>query len=371
MPPPDTAARRAAGTSSAPPWRVLVVVDSATVRMVLKRHLNSDDHLEVVGVAADGIEAMERIAELKPDVVTLAIEMPRLDGLGALERIMRECPTRVVMVSSVTREGAEATIRALELGAVDFIEKQTVGGVSASHAVADEVTEKVRHAAAARLPRPGALPGAGTRAPARPAPSAPMRWLDKKVIIGASTGGPQALRQIFSMLPDDIQVPIMVVQHMPPGFTASLAERLDQLSPLHVREATAGAQMERGTALVAPGGMHMTVDHRGVVALNEAAPECGVRPAVNVTMQSMVEAFGDGVVGAVLTGMGNDGTRGAGLIHAAGGVTIVQVEESCVVWGMPRSIEEAGYADRVVPLDAVARALVRACAVPRATVRRR
>ena len=191
------------------------------------------------------------------------------------------------------------------------------------------------------------------------------------MIIGASTGGPQALRHVFSMLPDDIGVPIAVVQHMPPGFTASLAERLDQLTPLRVREATAGARLERGTALVAPGGMHMTVDHDGLVALNEAAPECGVRPAVNITMESMVRAFGADVVGVVLTGMGNDGTRGAGLIDAAGGATIVEAEESCVVWGMPRSVEEAGYANRVVPLDGVAGALVRACAAQRAAPRRR
>lgn len=352
--------------------RVLVVDDSATVRAVLARQLDADPALEVVGRAADGLEALELIAALRPDVVTLDIEMPRLDGLGTLERIMTECPTRVVMVSSLTAEGADATIRALELGAVDFIEKPSFGGVAAPHAVhavVDEVSQKVRHAAGARLarlrPRPERL------AAVPPPPSRrESRWLPKKVLIGSSTGGPQALRQVLTSLPADFGVPVVVVQHMPGGFTRSLARRLDELSPLSVQEATPGSRLEMGKVLIAPGGFHVTLDGHGVVALNEDEPECGVRPSVNVTAESLARAFGADVIAVVLTGMGSDGTRGAGLIKQAGGSVIVEAEESCVVYGMPRSVVEAGYADRVVSLEGIAGALMRACRATSAAQRR-
>ena len=339
--------------------RVLVVDDSATVRAVLARRLDADPTLEVVGRAADGLEALELIAELRPDVVTLDIEMPRLDGLGTLERIMDECPTRVVMVSSLTAEGADATIRALELGAIDFIEKPSFGGVAAPHAVAGEVSQKVRHAAGARLTRLRPRP---ERPPAVPPPlGRESRWLPKKVLIGSSTGGPQALRQVLTSLPGDLGVPVVIVQHMPGGFTRSLAQRLDELSPLSVQEAAPGSRMEVGKALIAPGGFHLTLDGDGVVALNEDKPECGVRPSINVTAESLARAFGEDVVEVVLTGMGNDGTRGAALIKEAGGSVIAEAEESCVVYGMPRSVVEAGYADRVVSLQGIAGALVRVC----------
>ena len=298
--------------------RVLVVDDSATVRAVLARRLDADPALEVVGRAADGLEALELIAALRPDVVTLDIEMPRLDGLGTLERIMNEHPTRVVMVSSLTAEGADATIRALELGAIDFIEKPSFGGVAAPHAVVDEVSQKVRHAAGARLAR---------QRPRREKPAAvppPMRrgsrWLPKKVLIGSSTGGPQALRQVLTSLPADLGVPVVIVQHMPGGFTRSLAQRLDELSPLSVQEAASGSRMEVGKVLMAPGGFHLTFDGHGVVALNEDEPECGVRPSINITAESLARAFGGDVVEVVLTGMGNDGMRGAALIKEVGGL---------------------------------------------------
>ncbi len=348
--------------------RVLVVDDSATVRSVLSRRLDADDALEVVGGARDGIEALELIAALKPDVVTLDIEMPRLDGLGTLERIMRDCPTRVVMVSALTREGADATIRALELGAVDFIEKPAFGGMSASRMVADEISLKVRQAAAARLPQLRAG-GALSRRPSS-SPTA-ARWLPRKVLIGCSTGGPQALRQVITSLPGDLGVPLVVVQHMPASFTRSLAERLDELSQVRVEEAERGSLMEPGKVLIAPGGFHLTVNRRGVVALNEEQPECGVRPAVNVTLESMVEAFGADTVAVVLTGMGNDGTRGAGLVKAAGGSVITEAEETCVVYGMPRSVVNAGYTDEVAPLEGIADVVLQACHSPQAATPRR
>ena len=347
---------------AARPTRVLVVDDSATVRAVLRRHLNADPAIEVVGTASDGVEALERIAELRPDVVTLDIEMPRLDGLGTLERIMKRFPTPVVMVSSQTREGADATLRALELGAVDFIEKASFRHLGAGGELADAVRMKVRSAATARL---AASPTVAP--PVRPLPTVKSgrRWLQKTVLIGSSTGGPLALRRLLERLPADMNVPVLIVQHMPPGFTKSLADRLNDVCPLRVEEAGEGARLRPGTALLAPGGRHMTVDSRGTISLNEDPVECGVRPAVNVTMESLVAAAGDQVVAAVLTGMGNDGTRGAGLIKEAGGHVIAEAESSCVVYGMPRSVVNAGFADELLPLDEIADAIVRQCVISR------
>lgn len=344
--------------------RVLVVDDSATVRAVLSRRLAADEALEVVGAASDGIEALQLIAALHPDVVTLDIEMPRLDGLGTLRRIMQDCPTRVVMVSSLTREGADATIRALELGAVDFIEKPVFGNVPAPHRIADEVSRKVREAATARLMPPRPIPGAGE--PHRPAPGRPRRWLPKRVLIGASTGGPQALREVLTALPADLGVPIVVVQHMPAGFTRSLADRLNELAAVHIEEAAPGARLTAGNVLITPGDYHLTVDKRGVVDVHQGERECGVRPSVNVTAESMARVYGKDLLCIVLTGMGSDGTRGAAAIKAAGGAVIVESRETAVVWGMPRSVFEAGHADEVVPLHRVAAALVRACSERRA-----
>ena len=346
----------------AQPTRVLVVDDSATVRALLSRRLNADPAIEVVGTAGDGLEALERIAELRPDVVTLDIEMPRLDGLATLKRIMQRHPVPVVMVSSQTREGADATLQALELGAVDFIEKASFGDSGAPDAMAEAVGLKVRSAATARL---AASPTAAP--PLRPVRTVPTgrRWQKKTVLIGSSTGGPPALRRLLERLPADMDVPVLIVQHMPPGFTRSLADRLDSLCPLHVEEATDGARLEPGTALIAPGGRHMTLGRGGTVSLNDGPTECGVRPAVNVTMESLVAAAGAQVVAAVLTGMGNDGTRGAGLIKQAGGHVIAEAESSCVVYGMPRSVVEAGFADELLPLDEIADAIVRQCVVPR------
>ncbi len=345
------------------PIRVLVVDDSATVRALLSRRLNADPAVEVVGTASDGLEALERIAELRPDVVTLDIEMPRLDGLGTLKRIMQLFPMPVVMVSSQTRDGADATLQALELGAVDFIEKASFRELGAPDAMADAVSQKVRNAATARLvASPTAEPP-----PLRPVPTveAGRRWLGKTVLIGSSTGGPPALRRLLERLPADIDVPILLVQHMPPGFTRSLADRLDKLCSLRVEEASEGARLEPGKALLAPGGRHMKLRRSGTISLSDGPPECGVRPSVNVTMESLVAVAGDQVVAAVLTGMGNDGTRGAGLIKQAGGHVIAEAESSCVVYGMPRAVVDAGFADELLPLDKIADAIVRQCVVPR------
>lgn len=338
--------------------RVLVVDDSPTVRAVLARRLDSHPGLEVVGNATDGIDALEQIKVLRPDVVTLDVEMPRLDGLGTLRRIMAESPTRVVMVSSLTGEGATATLEALELGAVDFVEKPSSAGLAMARDIADSVGEKVLNAAQARL-RTVRAPSA--RPPTTPLAPAGRRWRAMTVVIGSSTGGPAALNAVITGLPADLGVPVLVVQHMPPGFTRSLAERLDDHSAVTVREAEAGSRPKAGTVLLAPGGYHMRLDATGALAFDEGPPECGVRPAVNITMESVVAAERSRTLGVVLTGMGNDGTRGAGLIKGAGGSVIAEDESTCVVYGMPRSVIEGGYADAVVPLDRMAGEIVKRC----------
>jgi two-component system chemotaxis response regulator CheB len=337
------------------------VDDSATVRAVLRRRLEAEAQLHVVGYASDGIEALERIEELDPDVITLDIEMPRLDGLGTLERIMRDHPTPVVMVSTLTSEGAEATLRALELGAVDFIEKPAIRDLRESEKVVS-LGEKVLHAARARV---------RTARPIKPVrhapPSAAMLaaasggWDGRLVVIGSSTGGPQALREVLTSLPIDLGVPVAVVQHMPEGFTATLAERLDDLAPLHVLEGAEGLALQPGMVVIAPGGRHMTISRRGRIALNDRPTEHGVRPAVNVTMESVAEWSGSQLTAAVLTGMGSDGTRGVGLLKERGAHVIAEDESTCIVYGMPKSVVDAGLADATLPLDRIAGAIAAQC----------
>ncbi|MEI7926247.1 MAG: chemotaxis response regulator protein-glutamate methylesterase [Chloroflexota bacterium] len=334
--------------------RAVLVDDSATIRSVLRRKLEADGTIEVVGTASDGLEALDLIAQVRPDVVTLDIEMPRLDGLSTLQRLMASQPTPVVMVSSLTREGADATIRALELGAVDFIEKPALA--TAVGAVADDLISKVRHAALARVQAPLA---AATPRPPIARSSATDRWRRRIVVIGASTGGPQAVRRVLTSLPAGMHVPVVVVQHMPAGFTRSLADRLNDLGPLKVREAEAGMTLTPGEVLLAPGGYHLTFDRHGVAALNQEPAEMGVRPAINVTMASIAQIPLANPVAVILTGMGSDGTRGAGLIKAAGGTVLSEAEATCVVYGMPRAVFEAGHVDEVYPLDQMADGIVR------------
>lgn len=340
--------------------RVLVVDDSATIRAVLARQLAATPGVEVVGKASDGLEAIQRVKELRPDVVTMDIEMPNLDGLGALQRIMEECPTRVVMVSSLTREGADATLRALDLGAVDFFEKPTGAGTQVALEIANIVGEKVRAAAEARIGQRSVSRRPATLA-TPPGPTGVRRWKRGVVVIGSSTGGPPALREVLSQLPGDLGLPVVVVQHMPPGFTKSMAERLDGMSPLHIVEAEEGARLEVGKVLIAPGGWHLTIDSARVVHLNEDPPECGVRPSVNVTLEAVTKVFGGQVVTAILTGMGVDGTRGAALVRAAGGPVITEDESTCVVYGMPRSVVDAGLSTVQRPLHGIAAAIVNEC----------
>jgi len=342
--------------------RVLVIDDSATVRGVLTRELARDPAIEVIGYARDGLDGVEKVEALHPDVVTLDVEMPRMNGLEALERIMSARPMPVVMVSSLTRDGAEATIRALELGAVDFIAKPVQNGIASVHGVIEELKEKIKQAATARVRKYTPKP-AGAATPG--APQFGGRWQQRVVVIGASTGGPQALRATLTSFPADTAVPILVVQHMPAGFTRALADRIGEIGPLPMREAKPGSRVEPGVILLAPGGFHMVVKRGGTIELNQAPSECGVRPAVDVTMESAAKAYGPQTLGVVLTGMGHDGTRGAGLIKGVGGEIVAEAESTCVVYGMPRSVVEAGHADKVVPLHQVADTVVRMCKTAR------
>lgn len=333
------------------PLRAVLVDDSATVRIVLRRLLEGAG-VDVVGVAGDGLEAIDLVRKLRPDVVTLDVEMPRLDGLATLERLMAEQPIPVVMVSSLTSEGATATIRALELGAVDFIEKPALSSLGSTGVA--QIVERLTQAARARIrgirPRPVASP---TR-------SEPGRgWQRRIVVIGSSTGGPQSLKEVLTRLPADFGAPVVIVQHMPAGFTKSLAERLNSLGPLPCVEAAPGMRLEPGKVLLAPGGHHLEFDTRGNVCLTDGPPELGVRPSVNVTLESVAAMPQANPLVAILTGMGHDGVRGCELVRAVGATVIAQDEATSIVYGMPRAVATAGLVDEVVPLDRVADALVR------------
>ncbi|MCK9485336.1 MAG: chemotaxis-specific protein-glutamate methyltransferase CheB [Dehalococcoidia bacterium] len=332
------------------PLRVVLVDDSATVRAILRRALEAAG-VAVVGVAGDGLEALEVIARERPDVVTLDVEMPRMDGLATLGRLMAECPVPVVMVSTLTSEGAEATIRALELGAVDFIEKPSFASLAGDGVPG--IVERLANAARAR-PAPAAEP------PLRVLTArGPVAWQRRVVVIGASTGGPQTLKQVVAAFPEDFGAPVVIVQHMPPGFTRSLAERLASLGPLPCAEAEPGMPLLPGQIMLAAGGHHLEFDDRSRAVLSEAPPEHGVRPAVNVTLESVSALPRARPLAVILTGMGRDGVRGARLVRRAGGTVLAQDEATSIVYGMPRSVVEAGLADEVVALGDVAPAIVR------------
>jgi two-component system chemotaxis response regulator CheB len=351
------------GTNMTRPLRVLVVDDSAFMRKVLTDLLQSDPAITVVGTARDGLDAVEKSLALQPDVITLDIEMPRLDGYGALREIMARRPTPVVMVSSLTQAGAEATVRALAMGAVDFVAKPS-GSISLNmHVTRDELVAKVK-AAAHATPRfrrvLGDLPPIRREAKGMVHAASEIGRLPRRlVVIGCSTGGPGALHQIIPRLPGDLPAAVLVVQHMPPGFTRSLAMRLDEISAIAVREAQEGDRVAVGQVLVAPGGYHMLVDREGVIHLNTDPPLHGVRPAVDKTMESVTPIWQQATVGVILTGMGYDGAKGMVGIKKAGGRTIAEDASTCVVYGMPKVVAEMGAADQVLPVHEIADAIVR------------
>ena len=350
-------------TDPTTPVRVMVVDDSAFMRFTISRHLNETPGINVVGTAKDGREALDLIPSLNPDVITLDVEMPRLDGLSTLREIMTQFPRPVVMLSSLTSEGTVETVQALTLGAVDFVMKPAYK--ANINAVLQEVAEKVIKASKARV---WSLKRSASQLPQVVKPQTPehkpalrpLSRMEKVVVIGSSTGGPRALNSVIPFLPEKLPAAVVVIQHMPAGFTRSLAERLDNTSQLKVKEAEPGDAIEVGRVLLAPGGFHMVFDQHGVVTLNQNPPVHGVRPAVDVTLTSIAQLYGNRVVCVILTGMGNDGTNGSGVVHGNGGWVIAEAEESCVVWGMQRCVAEAGFADEITPLSKVAQAIIKA-----------
>lgn len=336
--------------------RILIVDDSKYMRFVLKKNLLEAGDIDVVGEAKDGVEALEQIDALKPDVVTLDVEMPRLNGLETLEKIFEKQPLPVIMVSNLTGEGADATIKALQLGAVDFIQKPQGKDGLTLNIVRQELLEKIRAAAQVSF---------GSRAPERKTiqerifhgPSHAVKRhgkMEKIIVIGCSTGGPKALTHLMRELDGDIPAGLLIVQHMPEGFTTSLAARLAKITGMELREAVDGDTPEAGLALMAPGGFHMRLDRRGRISLTKEPEVHNVRPAVDVTLKDVAETYGKRAACVILTGMGGDGTEGAGEIKKHGGMIIAQLGSTCVVNGMPASVINAGYADKVVHLDKIA-----------------
>ncbi|AIG97920.1 Chemotaxis response regulator [Archaeoglobus fulgidus DSM 8774] len=339
--------------------RVLVVDDSALVRMAVTDILTKAG-IEVVDTAKNGREAVEKALKLKPDVITLDINMPEMDGLTALKLIMEKQPTPVVMLSSLTKEGARETLEALKIGAVDFVTKPDGALVDLS-SVAQELVRKVQMAASTslnvlRLQNLKKIKGEVVRG----------NWKGKTkdvcVLIGSSTGGPSALEMIIPRLPADIPAPVFVVQHMPPGFTKQLAERLNSISEVEVKEAENNERVKDGVVYVAPGGYHMKVRRAANVVrikVVDGEPVNAVKPSVDVTADSVVQAYGGNVVGAILTGMGEDGAYGMKLIKDRGGLTIASSEDTCVVFGMPKAAIELGGITSVKPVFEIAEEIVR------------
>jgi len=337
--------------------KVLVVDDSAVVRGLLSRAINSQLDMKVIAVASDPIAAIERLKTSTPDVLTLDVEMPRMDGLQFLEKLMRIRPLPVVMVSSLTARGAEVTMRALELGAVDFVAKPGAGDPESLAAYAEEVADKVRAAAAARVSRRVArTPFGGRTLPPRGAESAS----DKAIVIGASTGGVEALREVLMPLPADMP-PILIAQHMPGGFTRTFAQRLDTQCRIHVKEADDGELLAQGSAYIAPGDWHLLVERkqgRLAIRLSDGPPVNRHRPSVDPLFRSAARAAGGKCIGVMLSGMGADGAQAMLELRERGAHNIAQDEASCVVFGMPKQAIAAGAVHDVLPLSEISARLV-------------
>ena len=346
-----------------PNIRVLVVDDSALMRKLIPEALLQDSSIEVVGTAMDGAMGLKKLEELKPDVVTLDLDMPRMDGMEMLRQITRKHHVPVIVVSAHTEEGASLTLKALGLGAFDFVTKPQDAARGHIRQIATELSLKIKAAAKAGAPKMIlTIPTPKQKEPRKF--STQPRWPSRIVAVGVSTGGPQALQYLFSQIPADFPGCIVVVQHMPEGFTQMFAERLDESCPLEVKEAQSGDLLLAGRVLVCPGDRHIKVrrmDHGDIAVLVDQARVNGHRPSVDVLFHSVATEFGRKAIGVLMTGMGEDGAAGLGAIKKGGGYTIAQNPETCVVDSMPRAAIQQGFANRVVSLSAMAEALISTC----------
>lgn len=340
--------------------RVVVVDDSAYVRKVVKEILSRSPFLEVVGTARDGIEALDLVEELNPDVVTCDLIMPELDGVGFVREQMQRRPVPIIIMS-IANETAEAALTALEAGAIDFVQKPTALASEKIFEVSAELIEKVKAAGQISLNRTPTLPP-----PERPSMSEPVTNIAGNhsvdlVVIGISTGGPQALKRLIPQLPQDFPAPVVMVMHMPVGYTKMYAAKLNEQSKVEVREAAEGDEMKPGWVFLAPAGRHLSLKRNGggkiVVHLDARPFNTLHKPSVDVLFQSAAEVYRNRVLGVVMTGMGSDGKEGAAWIKSQGGLVFTEAESSCVVYGMPGVVMEAGLSDRSVPLENMARAI--------------
>jgi len=338
--------------------RVLVVDDSALVRSLLSEIINREPDMRCVGAASDPLVAREMIRELAPDVITLDVEMPRMDGIDFLGKLMRLRPMPVLMVSTLTERGAEVTLRALELGAVDFVAKPRIGVADGLRQLAEDICAKLRTAAQARVRR---LPIPAASTPQRPAAPGLGRLSTEKIIfIGASTGGTEATRELLMGLPPDAPA-VVITQHMPPGFTRSYAARLDSLCRIRIKEAADGDRILPGHGYIAPGGLHLTVERSGANYLARVRDGDAInrhKPSVEALFDSAACVVGPNALGVMLTGMGADGAKAMKAMRDAGSYNICQDEASCVVFGMPREAIAQGAAHEVLPLQRIAPALL-------------
>lgn len=347
--------------------KVLIVDDSAFMRNALASMLSSDPEIEVIGKARDGIEAIELVGKLRPDIVTMDVEMPRMDGITALKHIMEKDPVPVIMVSSLTVEGAKVTLDALDIGAVDFIPKNlsdlSINIVKIKEILIDRIKQIAKRGIVKKRLRPATEPKPLEIPNVMPVRTTGERRINL-VAIGTSTGGPKALQEIIPKLPKDFPTPIVIAQHMPPNFTGPFAERLNQLSQITVKEAEEGESLRQGVAYVAPGRGHMRVKRvRGietVLTVSENKDEFIYRPSVDTLMFSVAEFFPGRALGVILTGMGNDGLKGLTELKKTGGRIFAQNEETCVVYGMPKAVVDAGIADKVLSIEDMAGEIINA-----------
>ena len=349
--------------------RVLVVDDSALMRQFIGDILRTDARIEVCGTARDGRDALEQIKTLNPDVVTLDVEMPNMDGLQALQEIMRTKPRPVIMVSTMTQEGADTTLKALALGCVDFIGKPS-GSISLNiKDIGHEIIEKVIAASTAKVRFAGGIFGASRPTkPIQPAPEfrrmmPPISTGRRDIVaIASSTGGPVALSELLPKLPKNFPVPIVITQHMPKEFTGSFAKRLNESSQIEVVEGFEGLTLKPGRAVIAPGGSHLIIKRRAgaaVCSLSDAPPVLSVKPAANIMFLSVADEYGGNVLCVILTGMGRDGTDGATALKRRGAYVIAESQKTCVVYGMPKAAADAGIVDEILPLNEIPDAMVR------------